>query len=127
MTDTPTPRAALQTACALLLLAFAACGDDERLPLLYGDWVGHDWVVAGDSQPQRALAVRFSFAAPDRYEASLGNSTEAGSFRLSGDKLYTTAEGTAEKVVRVQRLAGDTLVLDMNRAGTEERLVLVRE
>jgi len=66
------------------------------------------------------------FEADGTYAATFGSQNEAGTWRLEGDKLYTTAGGQVQKMVRLPRLSADTLVMDMNRAGTAETMVLVK-
>jgi hypothetical protein len=46
---------------------------------------------------------------------------------VEGNKLYTHAEEQAEKMVEVALSGTDTLRMKMNRAGTPEELVLIKE
>ncbi|PIY31807.1 MAG: hypothetical protein COZ08_08155, partial [Bacteroidetes bacterium CG_4_10_14_3_um_filter_42_6] len=71
-------------------------------------------------------SVTFMFEENGTYAATFGTQQEAGTYRLEGDKLYTNAQGQVQKMVKLPRLAADTLVMDMNRSGTAETLVLVR-
>lgn len=121
---------------ALPLLLIACKQEVKFTPdMLPGTWHGVDWTVKGKSVADRdASSVYFVFEAPGsdaakgRYIAAYGDQKERGEFRLEGDKLYTTAdENKIEKVVRVVKLTADTLVLDMNRMGASEQLVLVEK
>lgn len=110
-----------------ILMAFVACKQDDKSPLLYGKWQGASWTVSGQESGRDAAAVQFEFVADGSYSAVYGGQQEKGSFRLSGDKLYTTGENKIEKMVRLSKIAADTLVMDMNRVGTAEVLVLVKK
>lgn len=120
----------------LPLLAVACKPDLKFTPdMLIGTWNGVEWKVQGKTAGDRnASSVYFVFeaqgsdAAKGRYIAAYGDQKERGEFKLKGDKLYTTGdEDKIEKVVRVVKLTADTLVLDMNRMGTSEELVLVEK
>lgn len=107
---------------------FFACktAPEFDLQLLYGEWTGADWLISGKSSGRAAEEVRFSFTATE-YTAAYGEQRERGSWRVEGKKLYTVADNKIEKVVKVSRISSDTLVLDMNRAGQDEQLILVKK
>ena len=118
----------------LLLTLFFACKSEPKInpELIVGTWNGVDWRVQGKSSGRDAAAVFFVFApftgegsVEGTYMAAYGSQKEKGSYKLKGDKLYTTAEDKIEKVVRIVSISADTLVLGMNRMGQEEELVLV--
>ncbi len=104
-----------------------ACGSDNSNQKIIGKWQGISWKVKGTESGRNAVDVSFEFKADNTYTAAFGQQKEEGSFHLSGDKLFTTAKGQAEKKVQVHLVAVDTLVMDMNRAGTLEELVLVKK
>lgn len=117
-----------------VVLAFACKSEPKFAPeMLLGNWQGVDWKVQGKSDPGRQPEQATFFfektqadALSGNYTAAYGSQKEMGAYRVSGDKLYTTAQGDkVEKVVRIVRLNADTLALDMNRGGTPEELVLV--
>ena len=108
-------------------MALAACQTDLDSKLLIGNWKGSEWSVNGEAQQRDATSVKFTFNEDGTYSASYGSQTEQGTWYLSGDKLYTHAEGQQEKKVRLLSLSATKVVLDMNRAGTSEKLVLVKE
>lgn len=123
---------------SLLGLVFAttllfACKSEPKFnpELMVGTWNGTDWKVKGKSSGRDASTVNFVFApftgddASGTYMAAYGSQKETGSYKIDGDRLYTTAEDKIEKVVRIINLNADTLVLGMNRMGQEEELVLV--
>lgn len=107
-------------------LLLPGCQNDEAGKLLTGTWRGVEWRVEGNITRRDVQSVTFLFEENGTYAATFGSQQEAGTWRLEGDKLYTHAEGQVQKMVRLPRLTADTLVMDMNRAGTAETLVLVR-
>lgn len=113
---------------ALLVTAlFLCCKKDDNKALLLGQWQGVSWKVRGEESGRNFGAVRFEFNTDDTYSAAFGDQLERGTFRLSGDKLYTTGENKIEKMVKLSRLSADTLVMDMNRVGVSEELVLAKQ
>ena len=117
----------------LSITLLVACKSEPKFnpELLVGTWNGIDWKVQGKSSGRDASAVNFVFApftgedASGIYMAAYGSQKESGSYKIAGDKLYTTAEDKIEKVVRIVTVNADTLVLGMNRMGQEEELVLL--
>ncbi len=111
----------------LPFLFLTACTDSTSEQQLYGSWQGHEWLIGEQAAERDATQVTFRFTPEGQYTAAFGAQSEAGTYRLEGDKLYTDAEGQAQKMVKIRLTAPDTLRMDMNRAGTEEVLVLVKE
>jgi hypothetical protein len=112
----------------LAVLFLASCGSETAIPeAIYGNWKGVSWSVEGQDTGLDAAAVSFQFTAPTAYTATFGDQQEKGTFKVDGDKLYTTAEGQMQKMVKIIRLTADTLEMEMNRAGTKENLVLKKE
>ena len=107
-------------------LLFANCKQDDKKPLLMGKWQGVSWKVNGKESGRDVKTVHFEFKMDDTYATSFDGQSEKGTFRLSGDKLYTTGENKIEKMVKLARLTSDTIVMDMNRAGESEALVLAK-
>jgi hypothetical protein len=114
----------------LMLTALVSCKqDDSKKQLLFGKWQGTAWTVAGKDVGRDAKAVSFEFKNDDSYTAAFGSQAEKGVFRLDGDKLYTTSEAAnkIEKMVKLSTITADTVVMDMNRVGDSEQLVLVKK
>ncbi|MCC6726084.1 MAG: lipocalin family protein [Saprospiraceae bacterium] len=88
-----------------------------------GKWQATHWATASGERPVEN--VNFDFHG-ETYNAKLGLKDETGSFRLDGDKLYTTAQGQQEIMVKIKRLTPDSLVFEMNRGGVQEILTLNR-
>ncbi len=110
------------------LLVFASSCAEEVVPnaAVQGEWKAAAWEVQGVPSPMEANEVMFTFSLPSAYTASFGDQMEEGTYRVEGDKLYTTAEGQIEKMVGIRQPHPDTLILDMNRQGTQEALILVK-
>ncbi|TAK34339.1 MAG: hypothetical protein EPO28_16200 [Saprospiraceae bacterium] len=111
---------------AATFLLLPGCQNDEANKLLIGIWRGVEWRVEGKATQRDVQSVTFMFEENGTYAATFGTQQEAGTYRLEGNKLYTNAQGQVQKMVKLPRLTVDTLVMDMNRSGTAETLVLVR-
>ncbi|MEO1259259.1 MAG: lipocalin family protein [Bacteroidota bacterium] len=113
--------------CVVCLISLLACSGENTNHRIVGSWQGTSWKVKGQPSGRDASEVVFEFKADDAYTAAFGPQKETGTYRLVENKLYTTANGQAEKMVQITLAAVDTLVMDMNRAGTLEELVLVKK
>ncbi len=113
----------------LIAFLFNNCTTEEDLDetLLHGKWQGADWLIEGKSANLDVKSIAFEFDQDANYSAKYAAQLEKGSYRLSGRKLYTTAEGDQEKVVKIIYLSTDSLKMDMNRAGRNEVMVLVKQ
>ena len=109
----------------LLPLIFAACKTDN--PQILGEWTGISWEVEGKPSGRDATQMHFKFNADDTYTLTFGAMGEKGKFKLKGNKLYTTEEGKLEKMVEIKLPSSDTMIMNMNRQGDAEELVLVRQ
>lgn len=113
------------TLLLLSLLFLMSCGSGSGTPdAIYGKWQGVSWTVEGTDENRNAAAVHFKFENNNQYMAEFGDQQESGSFKVEGDKLYTTAEGQLQKMVKIVEISADTLELEMNRGGVKEILVL---
>lgn len=112
----------------LTCILLAGCGTGDKVPeAILGQWRGVTWTVENQPSGRDAGSVRFTFDPAQRYEAVFGDQQEKGTFKVDGNKLYTTAEGQMQKMVKIIRLSADTLEMEMNRAGTKENLILAKE
>ena len=116
----------------LLLPLFAlllSCGNSkeqtETHRKLKGKWSGVEVTVNGE--PQQGFVVGFNFDTDTSYSYRGGAYEEKGSYYLDGNKLYTQAEGDLEKKVEIAKITDDSLFLNMNQAGADMRMILVRE
>ncbi len=112
---------------SFFLLSIFACTPESNNQKVVGNWQGASWKVKGEESGRNAADVLFEFNADNTYFAAFGQQKEEGTFRLVENKLYTTAEGKAEKMVQVSLYSIDTLVMDMNRVGILEQLILVKK
>lgn len=96
---------------------------------LIGKWQGSSWTVGGKDVGRNAKAVSFEFTDGYTYATRYEDQSEKGTFRLSGDKLYTTADAAnkIEKMVKIASISADTFVMDMNRMGDAEQLTLIKK
>lgn len=108
-------------------LFFTNCKQDDKTLLLIGEWQGVSRKVNGKESGRNYKAVSFEFKTDGNYSTAFETQTEKGMFRLSGDKLYTTGENKIEKMVKLSTITSDTLVMDMNRVGEPEVLILAKK
>lgn len=112
----------------LFLFLMSACSsDEERKKKIHGEWDGISWELDDADHAYDASQVFFMFTEQGNYIATLGNHSEAGTYRFRGNNLLTRAEGMSEMGVRIIRMDKDTMVLHMNRSGQLETLVLARK
>ena len=111
---------------ALMVLGLAACSTSEFKETLPGRWQAVSWQANGQPAAHATEGTVFIFEETGRYQYTYSGTTEQGEWYLSGPELFTTPDGGTKMMVRIARLEGDTLVFDMNRGGTAERLTLVR-
>ena len=109
------------------LFLFTNCKQEDNKPLLIGKWQGVSWKVNGKESGRDYKSVNFDFKMDDTYSTAFDTQLEKGTFRLAGDKLYTTGENKIEKMVKLSTLTADTMVMDMNRAGESEALILAKK
>lgn len=112
----------------LSILTILACkkinDKNEKLP---GQWGGVEWLIKDAPSGVEASQVNFQFNLDESFACNFGNQKQAGTWRTDGDKLYTTAAGAEEIMVKITRLEADTLRFDMNRGGQKETMTLVRK
>lgn len=109
---------------ALVLSACKRANDNN--PALIGKWQGKEWLVFGKPMGEDASQVEFEFTAEGDYSARFGEQEESGVWRTQKEKLYTTAQGQQEIVVKILRLDSTTLKFEMNRGGQQETLELTK-
>lgn len=113
----------------LSIVAFVGCGEQQNNnEAIHGNWKAISWEASGIETLEEGTNVEFQFNDDDTYAATLGQTTsEKGIYRLDGTKLYTTAEGQIEKMVETELSSSDTLTIFMNRSGTSETMILLKQ
>lgn len=108
------------------LSGLSACSGDAHDPALIGNWKGKEWLIAGNPSGQDAAKVYFNFKPDGTYTAGYGDQGEAGKWHTGKNVLYTKAEGRKAIAVKIMKADGNTLQFEMNRAGQQETLELVK-
>ncbi len=109
----------------ILLISFCKKVNDKN-PALLGHWHGTEWLVEGKPNTDADM-VQFDFMDDGTYKAQLGSGySEVGTWRTESDKLYTTATGKQEIMVKLVNTSTNSLTFDMNRSGRKETLTLAR-
>jgi Lipocalin-like domain len=113
----------------LVFTLLFSCKSEDKTTEILGTWQGVAWSVAGKETNRADQEIQFVFSPDKTYAATYGAQKEMGNFRMEGQKLYTTAQNSnkIEKVVMLSRITPDTILMDMNRTGQVEQLVLVRK
>lgn len=110
----------------LAISVLAACGRDDQL--LLGSWEATSVTEAGDSVRLNPAEVGFTFRPDNRYTfRSTLRYEEAGTWTYQEGFLQaidTTENDRPERVVAVDKLTIDSLVLRMN-GDTAERVVVL--
>lgn len=113
----------------LLAVGCCACGEDPTLPLI-GDWQAVSVTENGDSLRLDPTEVGFTFRPDQRYHfRSTLKYTEAGTWSYDRGFLIaqdTTQPNTPERVVEVEKLTPDTLLLRMMEGTAERHLLLLK-
>jgi hypothetical protein len=109
-----------------VVLLFSSCQSSKNEELILGKWKGAEWLVEGNPADYDPKEVHFTFS-KDGYISDFGGEKEKGTYYIRGDELYTTPDDKMEIMVQIAQLSKDTLVFNMNRGGTAEKLTLVHE
>lgn len=118
----------LTIVCAVGLLL--ACGERADR-VLVGQWQAVQVLEEGDSLKLDPKEVSFEFRPNNRYSfSSTLRYSEAGKWRYENGHLFatdTTSTAEQERVVAVETVNADSLVLRMMAQGKEQRLTLLRQ
>ena len=117
------------TKYVLILLCIGltmACSDNKDKASVVGNWDTAEWYVKNDNAPI-SQKMNFEFDSTGRYKVDYGSVIEEGDYRVQYSTLYTKEDGQTEKSVVINKLTQDSLVMEMNRAGRAEIIVLVRQ
>lgn len=113
----------------LFAVTFLSCIADVNNKLIIGEWLGLSWSVAeGDDYTEKDHeGFSFIFNDDGTYSAIFGNRGESGTYWVEREKLYTTAQGKTQKVVKILTINKEVMTIQMNRGGTLELLELKRK
>lgn len=110
----------------ITLLCLCSCGREDEL--LLGDWQAVSVTESGDSLRLNPAEIGFTFRADNRYTfRSTLRYQEAGTWRYDHGYLFardTTQPENPERVVAIDKMTPDSLMLRM-KADTAERYVLL--
>lgn len=109
----------------LVLFLLSSCNSLHDKTLLHGEWSVHSWVIKSRGK-SITNQMDFTFSADDSYTVDYGSLKESGTYYIAGEYLHTKANGEPEISVMITKLVADTLIFDMNRAGSLEEVVLVK-
>ena len=112
---------------ALFLFTLSNCATEKKVEPVLGSWQAIGWLVDDKDSNRDISSINFEFNEDGNYSANWGKQGEKGTFEVKDDKLYTTGEGQIKKMVKFTISNLDTMVMDMNRVGTEEQLILVKK
>jgi hypothetical protein len=114
----------------VLALLICCCGEREDAHLL-GGWQATQVLQRGDSLLLDPAEVGFSFLPNNRYTyRSTLRYQEAGTWRYDNGFLFaqdTTRVAVAERIVAVEKLTSDSLVLRMRADTTERVMTLLKQ
>ncbi len=114
--------------CLLLLVFLFACERDDKL--LLGDWEATLITEGMDTLAVVPSEIGFTFAPDNRYRyRSTLRYREAGTWRYDNGYLFardTTQPAQPERIVAVEKLTVDSLVIRMRRDSAERMLTLLR-
>jgi len=110
----------------LLVSMLLACNDKEYKKHIIGKWTCAEWKVMGTNQLSPDMNVGFQFKEGGLYEYHNQGLNEKGSYKIQGNKLYSTPENELEIAVEIEKLTTDTLIFNMSRAGVAETMLLIR-
>lgn len=110
----------------IIALLISCNSSDFDEALLHGSWDKQEWK---DLTNDRIMPNQMDFTFNDdgRYEVDYGSEKEVGKYWIAGRFLHTVEDGKAEKKVEILQLTSDTLVFQMNRAGTIEEVLLTKD
>jgi len=107
-------------------MLLVACNTSYEEAALLGTWKTVDWTVLDNGQ-KVSQKMDFVFNSDERYEVDYGSQKEVGRYWIAGTSLRTIEDGQSEKTVKIKKLTADSLVLEMNRAGSIENVTLLKK
>jgi uncharacterized lipoprotein NlpE involved in copper resistance len=117
----------ITTLTAFTVLLLASCADNKNNKIIIGRWHGVQWVADGKPLNRNIETTYFTFTDKGTYTFENNGTVEAGTYKVEIDNLFTTAKDKQEIMVKIVKLANDSLVFDMNNGGQAETLTLVKK
>lgn len=108
-----------------LLFLLASCNTYLNTEYIIGNWKTSQWIRLDTYESVKAK-MAFNFDENGTYLVDYGAQKENGTYWFAGEFLHTLEEGQSEKSVRIAKLTMDSLVIDMNRSGVMERVILLK-
>ncbi len=112
---------------AIALIFTTSCSNAESYDKIVGNWKGTSWINSTSEIDKANNNVFFEFKSNKFYSSQLGVRKDSGEYLISRDMLYVTPFDKLEFGVKIMKLTKDSLVFEMNLAGDEEILTLIRE
>lgn len=118
----------LQFSLLFLLTLVFACTQESvyNEEDLIGTWNCYQWDDNGEMVDISPGNVYFNFE-EDQYLYKGGQHKEKGTWKIQGVNLVTQVEGLLQKEVEIDRLANDTLILNMVDNGIPMTMYLEKE
>jgi len=116
----------LVTLTFLLIISLSSCINSVNNQLIIGKWKAVSWLENGVPNASKAENTEFNFDENEHYTFSHDSDVKKGTYKVENNLLFTTEEGMQEIMVNISKLNTDTLVFDMNNAGTPEQLTLLK-
>jgi len=110
----------------ILSFVIISCGNNYNEVLLHGKWKTHDWTVKTTGKKVTGQ-MDFEFNTNGEYLIDYGSQNEKGKYWITADYLHTVETGQSEKSVKVLKLTKDSFHFQMNRAGSLEEVLLLKQ
>lgn len=111
----------------LFIISITSCADTKNNKIIIGSWHGTQWVADGKPLNRNVETTYFTFTDKGTYTFENNGTTEAGTYKVEINNLFTTAKDKQEIMVKIVKLTNDSLVFDMNNGGQAETLTLVKK
>lgn len=115
-----------QLLCSIFFLFFIGCSTYLDTDLILGNWRTQIWFRL-DNLEVIDGKMSFTFSKGGKYKIDYGSDKEDGIYWFAGDYLHSKEDGQSEKAVKIILLSKDSLIIDMNRDGVLERVLLLKQ
>ncbi|NNF01821.1 MAG: hypothetical protein HKN22_03985 [Bacteroidia bacterium] len=114
--------------CCFFILLFSNCESDNRYSKsdLIGNWNCVILQQGSEKEVVKDGEITFSFE-ENSYDYKGFAYRESGEWHIDGPFLVTTMKGGKEKKAEINRISGDTLVLDMVDNGVMMQFYLLKD